>query len=237
MIIICSCGMQIRSSDMNLENMVAKCRCCDSIIDLREQLSGSSSIAVPAVTRRQESLPLPSGWSVTHPQGELVLAWRWFTPQLIFIAFFCVAWDSFLVFLYTTAFTQGGPLIMYIFSIAHLAVGVALTYSTLAGFFNKTTVKITRRELSVSHGPIPWFNNKSIAVHELTALNIEPSANADSFNFQSTARWGQSTGMAKYQLNAITNNGKSIPLLTSLNSAEKAAFVKQTLQKELGLKS
>jgi hypothetical protein len=33
-------------------------------------------------------------------------SWRWFTPSVIFLVFFCIAWDSFLIFWYSMAFNS-----------------------------------------------------------------------------------------------------------------------------------
>ena len=90
--------------------------------------------------------------------------------------------DSFLVFWYWTALFGGAGgkggaapfnLIMVIFPIAHVAVGVGLTYYTLCLFLNKTQVVYDGVYLTVRSGPIPTFGNRSIARDEIRGFEGE----------------------------------------------------------------
>src|SRR5690606_5247899 len=88
---------------------------------------------------------LPDWLRVGQGGGGLVFTRRWFQPVFLFLAFFCLMWDGFLVVWYGIAFatlgTAKGPgLMMFVFPLIHVAVGVGLTYYTICGFFNRTEV-------------------------------------------------------------------------------------------------
>ena len=99
--------------------------------------------------------PRPKEVTLQKQGDRLELSWRWFSWKYLPLAFFCVAWDSFLIFWYSMAFSTGSPWIMIVFPIAHVAVGVGLTYYTLAGFLNRSQVILDRTSFSVTHGPLP----------------------------------------------------------------------------------
>ena len=91
-------------------------------------------------------VPIPERFKVVRSANELIVSWRWWKAQFVFLLFFCIAWDAFLLFWYFGA-PSGGGLIFKIFPIAHVAVGVGLSYYVLTGFVNHTTIAVrpTRR--------------------------------------------------------------------------------------------
>ena len=85
-------------------------------------------------------VPRPKDITIRKKDGRVELSWRWFSLKYLFLLCFVIAWDGFLLFWYSMAFGSGdAPWIMFVFPIAHLAVGIVLTYTTLAGLFNRTT--------------------------------------------------------------------------------------------------
>jgi hypothetical protein len=215
---------------MNLANMVAKCPSCNSLMDLNQYLSNDGSRVPSSKPTKVSQLPVPVGWAVSHEGGGLEISWRWFNYTLIFMALFCVAWDSFLVFWYTMAFRHG-QLIMVIFPLAHVAVGVGLTYTTIAGFFNKTKVKVSGRELTVRSGPIPWLGNRSLNVNELADFAVESPSSGSYSRFVSTNR-----SLPTFKVNAISTDGRSLPLVGRVPSNDQALFLVQSLKNQLALK-
>jgi hypothetical protein len=131
------------------------------------------------------------------------------------LAFFCAAWDSFLIFWYTMAFTTEAPWIMVVFPVAHLAVGVALTYTVLAGFLNRTRIELSASAMSISHWPLPWWGNRTIAPLELAQLYCEYRI--------------PNTGQATYLLSAVLHDGRKVKLL-STQSEDEAMFLEQTIE-------
>src|SRR5258706_3290578 len=148
------CGRPIPVEDVNLATGLARCRACNNLFN------ASASLPPPPAARpapvAAPILPVSRRLHINEFAGVLRIHWRWFAASYIFLAFFCVAWDSFLIFWYSIAFGHdGAPWIMKIFPIGHVAVGVGITYATLCGFLNTTTVTAGQDALTVSHGPLP----------------------------------------------------------------------------------
>jgi hypothetical protein len=86
-----TCGALILSEDMNLANMVAKCRACNSLVDLRGRLPNASAPMPPSLPQVRSNVPIPEGFVVDDSGPALRITRRWFSPTFIFLAFFCVA--------------------------------------------------------------------------------------------------------------------------------------------------
>ena len=200
------CRAKILVDDINLANRMAKCRGCNSVFEF-------AASSQPA----REPAPRPTKFKVSEREGELEISWRWFKVHHVFLAVFCTAWDAFLVFWYGMAFRSGAPWIMKVFPIGHLAVGVGLTYVTLAGFWNRTTLRVARERLQVEHGPLPWRGRRELALGDLRRIYAAARPNFSR------------NGMPGYQLLAVTKAGEEVRLLTSLEDPTQAEYLAEKL--------
>ena len=180
------------------------------------------------MTTSSETLnaPMPDNIALDMTSGGLTLTYRWFSVKYIFLAAFCVVWDGFLAFWYYTAFTTDAPLMMVLFPVLHLAVGVFLTYSTLAGFVNKTVVTVSNGTISIFHGPLPWFGSKTIPAHSITQLYVEDRVHRSSKGGTSVT----------YRLSAITTENKKIKLISTIDSHDTALYLELEVERHLGLR-
>jgi len=164
--------------------------------------------------------PRPGKVRLKKDDQSLRLSWRWFSSKFLFLIFFCIAWDSFLVFWYGAALAMPGtPWIMIVFPIVHLAVGIGLTYYTLAGIFNTTTVNVDRNTFSVQHDPFPWSGEIKVPVERLSQFYCKEKR-------VSTENGNQYS----YQLSAVLKNGQEYPLVSNLESPDLAAFLEQQIE-------
>jgi hypothetical protein len=170
--------------------------------------------------------PRPGNVTIDQEADALRLAYRWFSPKYVFMAFFCVAWDGFLLFWYGIALSQktGMGNIMIWFPIAHVAAGIGITYSTLAGFLNRTVVRVSSTAVTVRHGPLPWFGQKSVAASDIGQVYRQQVVTTGS-------RGGSSV---TYRLSVATHDQRKIDLL-SCDSADTALFVEQEVERYLGI--
>ena len=126
---------------------------------------------------------------VYQDRDRLEITLKWFTPIALFLLFFTVIWNAFLVFWYSMAIS-GGAWIMVLFPILHVAVGVYLTYYTLCLFFNKTFIDISGDYLTIRHTPIPWWKgNRRIPVNAIEQPGPDPffqGEKRDQADFQDT---------------------------------------------------
>lgn len=223
-----SCGTTLRAEDMSLQTMAGRCHACHALVDLRPAMTGagpdSMPIPSPAADAEPLPVPLPGGLIVGEAGGDLTIVRRWFSWVYIFLAFFCLFWDGFLVFWYAMAFQPGAPLVMKVFPLLHVGAGVFITYMTIAGFVNRTTFIVHRGLLSVRHGPLPWRGNLDVPTDGLAQL----------FCTEKISR-GKNGTTVRYDVEAVLKDGRHLPIVRGLDDRDQALYIEQTLEKHLGI--
>ncbi len=218
------CGSPIPAAHVDLRTGLAKCGQCDSVFSFTPEPGGRRPPAPP-----QTPVPRPPRMVVEDFAGTWSARWRWFSPVHLFLAVFCVAWDSFLVAWYSIALSQhGAPFpfnwLMVVFPIAHVAVGISLTYVVLTGFLNRTVVRVAGRTVSVTHGPLPWRQPPPVDGGRIDHL---------------TTAWdltGRRPATALLTtLSAVMTDGASQRLVTGLRGAGEADWLRQQLEQRLNL--
>lgn len=192
-----------------------------------ERLEKRDSVAV------EIDVPIPERFRVTNTPVELAVRWRWFSPaQHVFMLFFAIAWDSFLLFWYFGAPGRDGGLIFKIFPLVHVAVGIGITYSVLTGFLNSTTIRYARERLIIKHGPLPWTGNRDLYANDLTQLFVRESRTT-------TRRRGRFDSQVAYSytLFAIDAGAREITLLKGLENVNEARYLERAFEGRLGIKN
>lgn len=168
-----SCRELLRAEDMNLEHLVGRCRKCHSLVNLRDYLPASEPQGLADHSQHLTDA-IPEKIAVEDTGSQVCFRWRWYSWSIWFLVFFCITWDSFLIFWYSLAIVNPGmPWLFFVFPIAHVAVGIGLTYYTLAALFNSTTVTVDHEAVRIRHGPIPWPGNVTLPVEEIMRLHVE----------------------------------------------------------------
>ena len=165
------------------------------------------------------TIPAPSVVKIEKEGQSARIVQRWFSLKYVPMAFFCVAWDAFLCFWYSMALGGSAPWIFIVFPIAHLAVGIGLTYSTLCGFINRTVLEVTRDELSIWFEPLPWLGEKTLKTADLKQLYCKEKVTR-----------GENSSTRQYHLYAVTNEDKEIQLLANLDSPDVALYFEQQIE-------
>ncbi|MFN0021507.1 MAG: hypothetical protein ACKVP0_24920 [Pirellulaceae bacterium] len=220
-----SCRSPILPQDINLEMAIAKCTSCGEVFSFLEQV-GSEAVAKPM---SQLPAPKPFRFVVEEFGSELTVSYRWFTPMLFFMIFFCLFWDAFMAVWYFIAISQiliGQPAAwaMAAFGLLHLAIGIGVTYSTIAGFVNRTVIKVAGGTLTVRHGPMRWGGNHTLNVDDILQFYC-----SDRTHSSRRRQW------SSYQLNVLKKNGTKLVLLGSLTEREEALFLEERLEEKLGI--
>jgi len=185
-----------------------------------QRASADRSLSGEDAKPERRLTPRPNQVKIQKKNGALQLSWRWFSLKYIPLAFFCVAWDAFLCFWYSVALGMPNtPWIMIVFPIAHLAVGVGLTYSTLAGFLNTTTIKIDRQFFVVQHDPLPWTGEIKTPISQLEQFYCKERRSSSKNGVHFT-----------YQLNAVLKDGRDLSLVSNLESPDIALFLEQQIE-------
>jgi hypothetical protein len=213
-----SCAAALDADAIDSARSFATCRHCKSLISLTRP--GTPS---PMPGPRQP-VPLPEKFKLSSSGSSLRIEWRWWSPAYIFLFLFCIAWDSFLFFWYSMALGGPAPVFFMLFPIVHVAVGVGLTYLCLAGFFNRTVVKVDNRVLRVRHGPLPWPGNVDWSVNDLRQFFV-----------RSQTHRGKHGSNETFDVVAVPAEGRRRPLLKRLPSQDQAIFVEQELERFLSI--
>jgi len=177
-----NCGREIPSENINIQLAIAKCDACNAVFSFYDQPApphpDADSPGTPGeseVSRRGRSpesyaaAPLPRGVSLEDTGRELRIRRRWFGPQFLFLTFFTGIWDIFLLLWFGIAIRQG-QIVMALVGVIHLAVGLGLTYYTLAGYLNSTIVAVNPDYLVLHHKPLPWRGAATILAGDVERL-------------------------------------------------------------------
>lgn len=215
------CGSAIAADDLDLSTGFAKCRGCNGAFSFREALETDRQRRETNVST-QDAVPRPGKVQIEEWGGTWKARWRWFRWEVLGLLLFCVAWDSFLVFWYTMAFTKNGPWLMVVFPLVHVAVGVGLTYSVLTGLLNWTTLELTHHALSIRHFPLPWLGNRTIGAMEIEQLYCEEGR-----------RYNR--GGTTFNLSAMLRGGRKVKLLRGFDEPDIPLFLESELERRMGI--
>jgi hypothetical protein len=168
-------------------------------------------------------VPMPQDIEVLSEGGTTVLRKRWWSWAVLFLVFFCVFWNGFMVVWFGTALKQG-RWEMAAFGTLHALIGIGLAYFVLASFVNKTDVVISPGEVRVKTHPLPWPGNKSFSPADISQL----------YTKEVLHRTKNGTSHS-YQVHVIDRAGREHKLLAGLQSSEQGLFIEKTVEQQLGL--
>ena len=211
------CENQIAASDMNLDRMVAKCNKCNAVFSFDNTFSPVHNVQ----TLNRLDVPRPNRVEVQNTGSELIFRWRWLTASIAVVAVFALMWNGFLAVWFTIAILSR-IWIMAAFGTLHLLIGLFLAYYTISGFVNSTVVKIGMGELTIAHGPLPARGN----------LRLETTSIVQLYSKEIISR-GRNSVNTTYELHAATRDGKSIKLLSGLDTSEQALYIEQEIEQFL----
>jgi hypothetical protein len=164
-------------------------------------------------------VPRPESVKIEQDGQSIRIYQRWFNVSYLFMAVFCIFWDGFLIVWYGLALTTGAPVMALLFPLVHLAVGIGLTYSTLAGLFNRTVVELTSDELAIWYEPLPWPGEKTLKVRDIKQL----------YGQEKVSHSKKSTRYS-YTLYAINHEDEQVKLVANLQSPDIVLFFEQQLE-------
>jgi hypothetical protein len=107
-----------------------------------------------------------------------------------------------------------------LFPLLHVAAGVGITYTALAGWLNRTRISVDQGKVSVRHGPLPWLGNKDIEGSMLKQL----------YSKEKISR-GRNSSSTSYEVHAIMSNGRNVKLVSGLESSEQALYIEQEIER------
>lgn len=187
-----SCGSLIQAEDVNLNNMVAKCRNCNAVFSFMPQNTNTENSDVKSMFEAMmkaanppdsilqrpndgRKIEMPKGVITERDFGELrfIIPWR-STRRWGFFLLFTIVWNAILTPFIVIGISTGEWQIL-LFTSLHTLVGVSFLMYTLGLMFNKTSIIVTSQGVEIKNGPIPIpFNpNRFMAVRDIEQLFVE----------------------------------------------------------------
>lgn len=201
-----TCGAPFTPQNVNLALGIASCEPCGAVHDLNQRVSG-------AIARTP---PDESGLTV-EPNA---IRYNWRGIVLVFLFFWCAIWDSVTFSFVATGLAEGDMSFLMSISV-HFFAGLVVTYVTLALALNSTTIRAEGGEISVSHGPLPWFGGRTLSSAEIQQIYVTEVRG--------------SKGGRTYSVHARVAPGHEVKLVSGLSSAGRARFIEDWIEKKLGI--
>lgn len=163
---------------------------------------------------------------IYQDEKHLGITLNWYSPKSLFLVFFALIWNLFLLFFYSGLFIGGADLLSFLFPSIHLVVGLFLAYSAAAKLFNKTYLDIHDDHLHIEHKPLPWWKGKKkIPIDSITQIYVKEKITR---NKNRTHRY--------YTLRALIKDGFDMELLNIGDlSSEKAKEIENQIEAFLSI--
>lgn len=216
-----NCGATLASENVVLRLAMAKCNHCGTVFSLTDLPTPEQG--GQAGPQERLKVPMPSSIRVEELGNSLEITRRWYNHGFLFLAFFCVFWNGFMVVWHGISLSQG-MWFMSLFGLLHTAVGVGLAYFTVAGFLNRTVIRARRGTIEITSGPVPWRGNKTISTDNLRQLYCQ----------EQTRRTKNGTQQS-YQVHAVIEGNVKQTLLKGLGTADQALYIEQRLEQFLDI--
>ncbi|WP_373548238.1 hypothetical protein [Haliscomenobacter sp.] len=242
-----TCGQLILAENVNLQNMVAKCRNCNAVFSFvpANADSSKSSILETVQALMKEAnrgeggtlqrpsdgrkIEMPRGVITERDFGELrfIIPWR-NTRRWGFFLLFTIVWNAILTPFVVVGVATGEWIILLVTSL-HLIVGVSFLLYTLGLLFNKTSIVVTSQGVDIKNGPIPIpFNpNRFMAVRDIEQLFVE--------EYVPSKTNGQPD--YTYAVTALTTSAERQRLVGGFSQSGHALYLEQEIETFLGIEN
>jgi predicted Zn finger-like uncharacterized protein len=223
-----SCRAKVAVEDVNLDRMLAKCRACQSIFELGDQVPHAR---VPFGARLDKAtIPQPRSMSVEEGMGLLITR-RWGRGAGWILAGISIFWNSIVsVFVGVALFEKKempGPFkgFMWLFLTPFILVGIVTLYTALALLLNRTTIRIGDGRILVRNAPVPWPGNGSLETQDLVQL----------FSTQYVSHTSNNVPQFRYAVWGLWQGGHKAKVVGGMENPEQAYFLEHAIEKHLGL--
>lgn len=229
-----TCSKIIPADDINLDHVLAKCRSCNTVFDFSEQVR-MPVLPEAKLKRDRGELPMPSQLQVDQQGGSLVIIRRWGRGPAIFFLVFSGLWNGFLLFmafalLSNTLRMHDGSrppsqAFLGLFLIPFILVGLTTGWVALAFLLNRTTIRVSGRRLSVTHGPVPWPGKREIDISTLDQLYCE----------EYVAYSQNHVPQVRLMIQALRKDGSKVKLVRGMEDPGQALYLERLLETHLGI--
>lgn len=229
-----NCNRPVPATSINIDRLMAVCPSCSHIFSFGDPILTDSDGEKPkrSAPLTARKLKPPKSMSVDLLPAGIEISRRWMNSSVLFLTFFVVFWDGFLVVWYAISLSSG-MWFMAAFATLHLLVGLALTYYVLAVYLNKTRVRLEGGTLKVITSPVYYHPPRVFYTQDIERIYIRRGAGANTNFRMKNSRTSSTSG--EYNVMASLYGTSDQMLIGNLDEYEEAAFFKQELINYLGL--
>ncbi len=158
---------------------------------------------------------------------DTVITRRWMSAFAWVALVFCLIWNV-SVWLWPS---QSNPdevdLIVKYLPFLPAVAGLILAYVTIALFVNRTVIRAGRKEIRITHGPLPWRGNLSVSSPEIHEIYVKD---------RKMKRTGDvSSSYMVFELWANMEDRSSKRLMGGIWDRRQMEFIQETLERTPGL--
>ena len=159
-------------------------------------------------------------------QYGLHFSFRWKSANAYVMLFAGFATAAPTILFMLNKFASNAPPIVFLVCIFQFLIGCLIFYSALTNLFNETKIDLINDQLTIKHGPIPYFRgDQTVNVNNIKQFYVKElkksSKNGTTFNY---GVWG------------ILKDGSRLDLTKGVNmDSDYALEVEEKLEKYLGI--
>ncbi len=244
-----SCRRVIPADDINVKSAIAKCTACHEIFSFAHLLPAAPSAPTPHVLTTvtpaaggilggivervrgyfqpmpKSEVEMPRGFAMHRAAGTLVITRRWISCAVIPLLVFSLFWNGIIFTIYAVMIPDivGGsaPWHTALFPMLHLATGICIGYSALAGLLNTTEFRLSNYTLTVRHYPLWWPGGRAIGTEGIDQLFCKEKR-------------GRKESRS-YAVGVQLKSGERLTLVSNFEQPNQARFVEQEIERFLGI--
>ncbi len=222
--ILCpKCQKTLSTKAFNIDTNIGRCDYCGCLFSgIEIGLGSSSPISKKPYLKEVKQV-------FCYRQGStLIISRSWFQAGLfgfflLFGGIFFGVSAAIMTPLYLDFFNSGKFNFVMLFP--HPLIGIGALYYALSILLNKTRITVDSREVSVSHGPLPWLGGKKISRQEIQSISLK--------EYSSYTR--NRVPVYSFALEIHQRDGNLTTLLKGISEKEQAIYIEQNLESFLGL--
>ena len=161
----------------------------------------------------------PRGIAINISNEVSIITYNWFTRYSLLICLISA------IYIFLMLFGGKGGIVenivalqqnLSVFSIV-IMLTLFIIYFAIASCINRTTIRITLSEITISQGPLPWIHNHRFSINEISRTYVDENIDKN--------------GYAWYRVRVFLNNGSSYIITPYMFNSETAFFIADQLFK------
>lgn len=220
------CHAPLPKDDLAMNNDVIVCEFCSTVHYMNPQ-----DVSYPEKSKRREKnkRSKPDKFTLNRMPDGLEITYRWLGKQHKGLLFFAILWNAFIVFFTAIMFFAGfddsdidSPVAVLCFMIPFYAVGIGMAWYVLAGYLNRTNIRIRGNGIETNHAPIPMFGaaNKRIDRKHIAQI----------YCIRRVAYTSNDVPVYVYDVHYVKDGGDDYDLVKGVDSLNKAIFIEQQIE-------